>query len=508
MPRKAVVFTHMDPRGLSLEKADWIRTYAINLQKRFEAFLRCRNVGLLIVYVSKGLENALEHRFEPGAGGSFWVNGAALDLEARVINIQRMAWDMAVRSCRSSDPNFSLKKAPRATWVGLRELAHLLNTLLKIEPSLVNNLAGKGDQRFTYDSPKFVEAVVRLVRGTNLHLGEPVLRIDSDVWNNEAAVDDLLKQAEEREHMSGAWPFYFFSGRYIGPVDPECPANAYAVRQHWLVDPATWNARGGFRLLPGAEHFMRDLGEVGATQVVEKQDAPGLSHAGHNLVLKRKGRSLNRNSRQVISGACLVMSTQAIKKLPPFMNATEMIVWVDDHLKRQLHEALGHLSPDSTESVETARLVQDRYDAITEDSVRFAEKEYFRRLLLGCLMNALIKDAAGQPGPLTKCIQDILELNLKSLPDDTRQKLKSELYQAARERFDEVITLWRDADYGNSVLRDWAVKNAGEADPLCDAAARNGVCYAELVLVWQQQYVFAISQLMPWDAYWAFMPVQ
>ena len=95
---------------------------------------------------------------------------------------------------------------------------------------------------------------------------------------------------------------------------------------------------------PGAWLFLRDIAECGATQV---DNGPEVSKKMQEFVAKhRKGQLANRVSPQVISGAGLYMSHQAIHKLPPFMNLRNFVSWIDDHLKRRLHEAVGHLLPD------------------------------------------------------------------------------------------------------------------------------------------------------------------
>jgi hypothetical protein len=136
-------------------------------------------------------------------------------------------------------------------------------------------------------------------------------------------------------------PHWWFSGCYSGNM-PDDPVNNHAVRQHWLIDPKTWDDPKKFALLPNADRFLRDVGELGATQV--ELNRP-MSTACQALVQNRNGILHSRNTQQVISGAGLVISVPAIRRLPPFMNAKDLVVWVDDHLKRKLHEAIGDIAP-------------------------------------------------------------------------------------------------------------------------------------------------------------------
>src|SRR5439155_112171 len=163
----------------------------------------------------------------------------------------------------------------------------------------------------------------------------------------------------EARSLSQRMEMYWFSGSYSGTF-PGDPVNEFAVRQHWLVDPVTFGDPKNFRLVPKAEHFLVDLAEIGATQIVPPPKNVEPTEAAKKLIAAR-GKSKARQSPQVISGAGLVASHHAIWRLPPFMNAKAMVVWIDDHLKRLLHEAIGDLDPSDVERLHDAVLRQDRY---------------------------------------------------------------------------------------------------------------------------------------------------
>ncbi len=55
------------------------------------------------------------------------------------------------------------------------------------------------------------------------------------------------------------------------------------------------------------------------------------------------------------------MTKNAIEVLPPFMSFQNLTIWVDDHLKRRLHEALGQMSKKNLEHINDALFHQDRH---------------------------------------------------------------------------------------------------------------------------------------------------
>ena len=514
---KVVVFTHVKVSHGQLNDAHGIGTYFNDTQPFFESSLRCKSVGLIVAYVSYAIEEYFQNHSPSNnltRGSSFQIPSEILDEESKIINIQRMARDRALQRLRT-DPIFDASDAPRVIWVGIRELTHLFNTLLKINPTLVDHLASVKGHLFTYDSPKFVEAVLRIARSGTGNLVEPILRIDADVEINDEAVGEIQRALITCQDYVN--PFYFFSGWYKGRADSMtvpptiCPVNSHAVRQPWLVSPATRKSWPNFSLLANADLFLRDLGEVGAAQV---KTPPAPSSVCIHAISPRQHKDGVQTVLQPISGAGLVMSPAAIRALPPFMNVANMIIWIDDHLKRQLHEALGHIDPDDLARVETARFVQDRTGpvGVTSKSLDFSQELYFERLLRGCLMDALIKDRdKNQPGPLARVCKQVLEHELNDVHQINRSQ-KKEFIRAAWKRFDEVIGsspgsgLWSTIDYGgDTLLSNWAKKQQSRKGKLCGSTVKDALSYVELLLLWGE-FVNAILELRPWDAYWAFTP--
>jgi len=372
---------------------------------------------------------------------------AELEFEQNTRNCLKLAVHKAIDQLNKElGSSFKLTCRPDFQFIGLPHLFTLIHSLYRIDRGLIQDLAGK-EERFTYDSPKFVEAIIRIVRGIHYpHTQFPIFRIDEDVEVNETAIGLLLDHA--REVMQSP-DLCFFSGGYGRYGEPLDPVNDYAVRLHWLVDPHSHT------LSNQSSCFLRDLGEFGATQV--STDKPVSNFLRDWFKELKREPSANRASQQVISGAGLFMSFLAIHTLPPFMNFRTLVTWIDDHLKRQLHEALGHLShpPETIEHVENALFRQDRHPGgITEGWIDWAKDVYFERLLSGCIMHALITTPAGEKGELAIAVEAVVLRGYRVTFDE--EDLRGRLDTVATQTALAVLNLWAHADYGNSMLRTWA----------------------------------------------------
>lgn len=499
---KAVAFTHMNVKSTGLLDPAGFDSFYKERGAFFESCLSCSNIAIVFIYVSYGIEEyvkAVRQNPKSPVALPFKV----IESEERIFNALQMAVDIALDNLHSVRGRRPVASAiPQFVFVGVGKLASLLNSLWLRDPNLVTNLAGQGN--FTYDSPKFVEAVIRLVRATGDQAQHPIVRIDADVQPNQDAIQQIIDQAELLRRHVGARPYWWFSGCYSGNF-PNDPVNDHAVRQQWLIDPDTWSDPARFALLPRAETFLRDLGEFGATQV----DSSARFSTACQSIIESRGRSVNRTVPQVISGAGLVTSVAAIRRLPPFMNSKDMIVWIDDHLKRQLHEAIGDIPKNEPERINTAKLKQDRYPTgIHPGDIDWARQDYFKRLLSGCLMQAAIRHHDGTRGPLALHIAEIKEGTRKSLSPADQRTLLYQLKATAKERCEEVLKVWREADYGNDLLKNWAESfTRAETETLCKSIAKVGISYVKLVLVWEK-YVWHIGNLEPLQAYWLFTRVR
>jgi hypothetical protein len=461
---KAVIFTHM-PIPLDGPPHAYTAKMAHRLMSRIKpylkAYLLCRNIGLVYIYVDTGMRLTLQHLAEKANTLQFAIG--ELEFEQNTRNCLKLAVDKTINEISTETPSFSPSSAPKIQFIGLPHLLTLIHSLYRIDPDLIQDLAGR-EQSFTYDSPKFVEAVIRLVRGADVVRGQyPILRMDEDVEVNETAIGLLLGKA--REVLHGGLDLYsFFSGGYgssslrVSDLKDKGrsneyaldPVNDYAVRLHWLVD------RNTHQLSRQGMCFLRDLGEFGATQVSTDQSLSSVT--SDFLIRKRKGKTANRASQQVISGAGLFMSRLAIRTLPPFMNFRTAVTWIDDHLKRRLHEVLGHIDPDDPDNIEhldNALVKQERHkDGIVDKDIVWVSDVYFERLLSGCITHALITTPDGEQGELAAAVDAILQQGPEKMLDE--EDLRKRLERVAADTALSVLEIWQHADYGSALLSQWA----------------------------------------------------
>jgi hypothetical protein len=469
---KAIVFTHGFQGDPTSEAG--LKTLNKKYKETFKAYLSCKNIGLVYVYISTGVE-----KFVLNVGSLKAPNAEQLEEEAREIYVKEEATmiqalqdvrQKALQGFQDENPYFNIQDTPCFIFIGIRELVSLLRRLILINPKLVENLAGPKGIR-TYDTPKFVEAVIRIVRGTNMYLiGNPVLRIDADVSPSEKGVELILDKVFELEEQFK--PFYFISGCYRGEKNleepPEDPLNDYAVRIHWFyaIDNNRNESYGKYK------QFLIDLHQIGAKQLYEEDISSSCKSMLENRI------KLSRNSLQVISGAGLVMSLRAILLLPPFMNMSRNIVWIDDFLKRVLHEMVGHISSNDVERVitpeiasrfPTARFIQDRGKPKEIQTV-IDNSDYFQRVLRGCLMYSAITEDGQSSGPLAEAIKEGLERRLSQLDDTEENLLHNKLRAVMLKRGREVMEIWSNSgtDYGNDILENWCdnLNKVGISDKL------------------------------------------
>jgi hypothetical protein len=124
------------------------------------------------------------------------------------------------------------------------------------------------------------------------------------------------------------------------------------------------------------------------------------------------------------------------------------------------------------------------------------------------LLDAVIKDSDGKLGPLAIWVQQVVNGVRKDLIPVDESQLHNQLKTAASKRISEVLSVWFNADYGNDLLKKWAAaRTPVDQDLICTKVADVGVSYVKLVLEWDQ-YVNAIQNLGPLEAYWLFTRVR
>ncbi|MGH7340015.1 MAG: hypothetical protein ACREKH_05945 [Candidatus Rokuibacteriota bacterium] len=519
---QAILFTHV---GLTYDRARALQGDITERQKFveahipfFRACLECKNIAIVYIYVDAAIRHIRLQKTRSRSATSGWeshfsIPDDAATLEESVVNSLKKARARAVAIVggqRCSIPGF--------IFIGVGELVHLFNSLGQIDPVLLRRIAGARGN-YTYDSPKFVEAVIRIARGLEPHLApHPVVRIDEDVLPNEDALGIVLEAVNEK--WRSLTKYFFFSGTYRGRADPDS-LHEHAVRTHWLTPNS-----------PQVCAFLGDLGEMGAVQIVATPggvakpggcattatgDVPRSDFGDRQAQQRRSHGVANRPSPQVISGAGLAMSISCILDLPPFL-IPNLVVWVDDHLKRRLHEQVGHIAPTETERILEARFLQER-----EGTLDFARLHYFERLFRGCLMHALIVGDRGGQGPLAGYAELAVKGQLRRASHGAREKLIGHAYRSqvlvdefgktADARGAEILDHWRGTKiaYGDGLLAKWAEEQLaapakGSAPAwwrIRDSVAGDAFDYLVLVTEWSD-YVRAIQRLRYSHAAWLF----
>ncbi|MEK6405582.1 MAG: hypothetical protein AABN34_01320 [Acidobacteriota bacterium] len=514
---RAVIFTHFGNLVYEREflgqttpfidlKDGYIESYAKVLRSYMECNREKKLISIVYTYIDWAVRKSLDDgkpafKFEARRKREEQKLVAELRKrkgeERKLIAVLREAKTKAEEDLRNEGSRIPLENMPVFRYIGIDDLLELLTHLIQAgEPNLTSFLSGKG-QQFTYDSPKFVEAVIRLARGRIPHLAiDPIIRFDEDVEPNARSIELLLQEYQEMERKQ---PFYFFSGTYGDPDGGDDTINDHAVRTHWffpagvkslkldLTDETLELIRNEelnlgddvvetisvslgipreqpqqeklelIKAIKQAYYFLADLSYLGATEV----NNSALFYSETLKKLSGRTRAISRPERQVISGAGLIMSNLAVDLLPPFMNFTNQTVWVDDHVKRRLHEALQDISKTHTERVSKARSKQDRHkDGVKDSDMQFARKIYFERLLRGCLLHRIVVDLEGNPTEYSKLIEDIVAYRMKrndpKLSKRRLGSLRNRLMIQVERHYTLVLRCWSSNEFEGTESFTWA----------------------------------------------------
>jgi hypothetical protein len=475
----AVVFTHFGQLQYAKDDTEWqngreglVRKYKEILKSYLICSKRRRQLGLVYIYIDWAVKTSVQ-KFK---GDTVQIEGGYLAQENQLKSLIKDAEAEARKELRLRRDH-----PPRFERVGLVELVDLLNKLTRIEPKLVKLLGGKNG-KFTYDSPKFAEAVIRLARSNHtLRAAQPVIRIDEDAEIAAASLSTLLEQYTRSAEASH---FFFFSGRYGEPGQYD-PINDHAVRTAWLAD-VPQNRRPRLKRLQKqqAKAFLTSLEKIGARQFPATVDGKCLAP-------------------QVISGAGLIMSHTAVRFLPPFMNFKDLTVWVDDHLKRRLHEELGDIPKGAPESLPDATIKQDRHpEGLSQDDTEKARNQYFDRLLRGCLLDYIIREPDNR---YTKLLKEIVDLSRTRITKKEEDALRAYLLILAAHRYEKVKECWEAPKLIGTVIQKWidsaSPQHCGES---CKAAVSDAIDYAKLLISWPI-FTRAIDRLHVADNDWLFI---
>lgn len=350
-----------------------------------------------------------------------------------------------------------------------------------------------------YDSPKIVEAIVRLrLLGT----GVPVFRVDHDVlfrreenWDKKnlefsSTIGSCLT-AYQLKRDSPNLSSFLFSASYDHQalLDPD-EANKFH----------TWSRAFATRVYP-ALTVRKDLMDEALESI---QLGESVADAWDSYADKSFNQSLARRffglesegiktsevkgigkigahpMASVISGAMLYLSDGAILDLPPFSNFYLNVSWIDDHLKYCLHRELRHLSPIKLRVVGSETrpknimtyskldnvIVQKAGRKIQKDLRKYILDDYLPTLLRGTIMDAWIthepllkfrpedlseeahaawhkiprekQSAAVLPSALQKALEEC------NFGPNEKRDLRQKLFEAALRRINEVRRQWRE----------------------------------------------------------------
>jgi hypothetical protein len=192
--------------------------------------------------------------------------------------------------------------------------------------------------------------------------------------------------------------------------------------------------------------------------------------------------------KQVISGAGLCMSPEAIRALPPFANVGEAIIWIDDHLKRILHEDMGHLGypKGKCRRCDQATFVQDRHPhAITAEDVHWHSRDYLKRLVRGCLLDAMIQDRRSRAqGLVAQFVDGYNQMGWSP----SKVFLQTRLRGVADNRLNLIKKTWQQGAYLGSAVHDFAQEelSGGSGAHLVDEAIEAVDSYFALLEIWDQ----------------------
>jgi hypothetical protein len=383
-------------------------------QRQLRPYCNCPEVDLIYIFIIDGYEKL--------------VSGEVPFKALMIERAMRKVLETAARVEGLSD---------KIQIVGSEELIPTLANLQDIAENrgqpLNIFLLGGGKHPY-YDSPKMIEAFIRLGRGFYIDEDEVILRFDEDVSVNQDSIEKLISFHSKLPYGRDKNEFRFSSGNYR-IHHPEDILNDYAIRTPHFAPAGVGKLRPVDTNYEIAKHWINQIREIGADPY-----------------------------NQVISGAGLSMSLKSIRTLPPFANAGSPIVWIDDHLKRRLHEALGHLPPpppinskskdESYRCCHQACFEQNRYpNGITQEGINWNKEYYLPRLVRGIIMDNLIwNHAKHRAGVYAGFVQEVINGG----PVPAEDTLREALEVGASNTLDKVIKMWSDKRYKNFPIYDYA----------------------------------------------------
>jgi hypothetical protein len=403
--------------------------------------------GLLVLFYSHGWTRAL----------SQLQRGGFLDKDAeKAIDFSNI-FAQVVRA-RLHDRRFA-GLADRLRIVTAKDLLNFFSgTRWDIAKNLDEWLVGES-VKMTYDSPKLVDAVIRL---RAMDSGIPVFRIDQDVLFNDWTESQIALGLSEAVARSIQVHRDLHGDPRIGHAMFSC---------RYRVSSTLGDSIGGFDEWSTA--FATQVYPALRAREVRKGQAP---HTAFDRTLAQRFFGIDNSHRlretgvwrigahplqAVVSGGLLYLSPGAILDLPPFSNFKLRVMWVDDHLKYLLHRTLRHFMHLPEDPWGKWRPEVHKGRQSTRASVDYVFGEYIPTVFWGSILEAWIQrnpnvkltraeieqvfgqgstPPKGDPGPLAESIQSALRTGYLERRD--RADLYRHLCETATKRIQEIFNEW------------------------------------------------------------------
>ena len=236
------------------------------------------------------------------------------------------------------ESGFIPKDFPAVQVIGIRKLRPIFAAVEARLPGVqLREFLLKKDGKGGYDTPKIAAALIQLARNDYARQ-EMFIRVDDDVKPNAAGIRHL-KDVYYELVTDPANPQFCMSWNYQTDPgadqegDPEKGPDYQRLSQHFLN---SYSIRTSFL----AEPSLQCRFDVASRKLLFPEDAGrpaqlNLLHAKYFIDLFQRGL-WGSDLADPISAAGMCFSADSLIELPPWTNADEMIVWIDDFVKYQL----------------------------------------------------------------------------------------------------------------------------------------------------------------------------
>lgn len=442
--------------------------------------------GLLVLFYAPGYERFLKALARNEEDASLLADGYPTDDERQQLRFASTVAHYVRQKLRENQLD------DRVRFLTSLDLRQILGRVNSIDAHEFERFFIGPARGVRYDSPKVVEAILRLrVLGN----GVPVLRLDHDVifrGENKDTGDLGLFKAVERAvhayHLRLDRPdvsTFLFSASYDSQV-------VCQQRPKGVSGFESWSRAFATRIYPALLADVNDISDIVNSADANPNDrwvdyVNDERHWNEALAcrfygVRKAGTRLEADGTSglasvgahplyaVISGALLCLSEGAILDLPPFSNMGTNVMWIDDHLKYSLHRAMRHFTSGETLHTESG-LGDARLDNVVVVKGRQPVSnlpQYVFGIYLPTLLWGTIMDRWITQDPILKCRYSELDETGRTswkkaervqdkapLPDAMRTALSAgtfdrqherelgrKLTLTAIERIDEVRRLW------------------------------------------------------------------